>query len=73
MENYSWKVTFNLPNNEKEVVKTSVEDTNTKSDLSDINFTFQDLTEESKQFENMIDYMNKWNELIRRGEINEKR
>ena len=68
MENYSWEVTFNLPNNEKEVVKTFVEDTNTKSDLSDINFTFQDLTEESKQFENMIDYMNKWNELIRRGE-----
>jgi len=68
MENYSWEVTFNLPNNEKEVVKTFVEDTNTKSDLSGINFTFQDLTEESKQFENMIDYMNKWNELIRRGE-----
>ena len=68
MENYNWEVTFNLPNNEKEVVKTFVEDTNTKSYLSDINFTFQDLTEESKQFENMIDYMNKWNELIRRGE-----
>ena len=64
MENYSWEVTFNLPNNEKEVVKTFVEDTNTKSDLSDITFTFQDLTEEYKQFENMIDYMNKWNELI---------
>ena len=49
MENYSWEVTFNLPNNEKEVVKTFVEDTNTKSDLSDINFTFQDFTEEHKQ------------------------
>jgi len=67
MENYSWEVTFNLPNNEKEVVKTFVEDTNIKFDLSDINFTFQDLTEEYKQFENMIDYMNKWNELIEEG------
>lgn len=64
MENYSWEATFNLPNNEKEVVKTFVEDTNTKSNSSDINFTFQDLTEEYKQFENMMDYMNKWNELI---------
>lgn len=36
MENYSREVTFNLPNNEKEVVKTFVEGTNTKSDLSGI-------------------------------------
>lgn len=62
MENYSWEVTFNLPNNEKEVVKTFVEDTNTKPDLSDINFTLQDLTEEHKQ---LIDYMNKWNKLTK--------
>ena len=65
MENYSWEVTFNLPNNQKEVVKTFVEDTNTKADLSDINFTFQDRSFEHRQFENMIDYMNKWNELIK--------
>lgn len=58
MESYSWEITFNLPNNEKEVVK----DTNTKSDLSDINFTFQDFTEEHKQ---LIDYMNKWNKLTK--------
>ena len=62
METYNWKVTFNLPNSEKEVVKTFVEDTNTKSDLSDINFTLQDLTEEHKQ---LIDYMNKWNKLTK--------
>ena len=64
MENYSWEVTFNLPNNEKEIIKTITENNDTKSNISDINFTFQDLSFEHKQFENMINYMNKWNELI---------